>query len=91
MNPLLFFAGIAAYYKLEEVLAERETAQTKRELALIQLRARAEQLQQELEDMQFDQTLQPSRHSAKQLCAARQRADRAQEALLMAEAGSTLR
>ena len=39
MNPLLFFAGIAAYYKLEEVLAERETAQTKRELALIQLRA----------------------------------------------------
>ena len=87
MNPLLFFAGIAAYYKLEEVLAERETAQTKRDLALIQLRARAEQLQQELEDMQFDQTLQPSRHSAKQLRAAQQQADRAQEALLLAEAG----
>lgn len=86
MNPLLSFAGIAAYYKLDQVLAEREAAQTQRELALIQLRARAEQLQQELEDMQFDQSLYPGQHSAKQLRAAQLRADRAQEALLLAEA-----
>lgn len=87
MNPFLFFAGVAAYYKLEQVMLEREAAQTQRELALIQLRERAQQLQQELEDMEFDQTLEPGKYSAKQLRAAQQRADRAQEALLLAEAG----
>lgn len=88
MNPLLFFAGIAAYYKLDQVLAKREATQTNRELALIHLRARAEQLQLELEDMQFDQSLDPVQHSPKQLRAAQQRADRAQEALLLAEAAT---
>ncbi|MCD2163820.1 hypothetical protein [Comamonas koreensis] len=88
MNPLLFFAGIAAYYKLDQVLTEREATQAKRELALIQLRARAKQLQQELEVMQFDQSLDPGQYSAKHLRAAQQRADRAQEALLLAETGA---
>ena len=69
------------------MLAEREATQTRHEVALIQLRARAEQLQQALEDMQLEQTLDPGTHSVKQLRAAQQQADRAQEALLLAEAG----
>ena len=58
-----------------------------REQAVAALRERARQTQDALDDMEIDLIANPGKYSAKQLRSARRKADRAQEALLLAEAG----
>lgn len=72
--------GLAAYGKYLQVTAERERA-------VGALRERARQTQDALDDMEIDLIANPGKYSAKQMRSARQKAERAQEALLLAEAG----
>jgi|GEM_PF-6402189 len=72
--------GLAAYGIYLQVTGEREQA-------VAALRERARQAQDALDDMEIDLIANPGKYSAKQLRSARQKADRAQEALLLAEAG----
>lgn len=92
MDAFWFFAGVAAYYKLDEVRLAREADKRarydERACAIDQLRSRAESLQDEFDEMQFDLTCDPDKYSARQMRAAQQRADRAQEALLLAQAAN---
>mgnify|MGYP001163301013 CR=1 FL=1 len=83
MNAFIAFLGLAAYGKCLQADAARERQQ----LAADALRQRAQDLQAQLQDMELDAITDPGRHSARQLRAARNRADRAQEAALLAEAG----
>ncbi len=84
MDDLLGFGlaalGLAAYGKYLQVTGEREQA-------VAALRERARQTQDALDDMEIDLIANPGKYSAKQLRSARRKADRAQEALLLAEAG----
>ena len=83
MDDLLGFGlaalGLAAYGKYLQVTGEREQA-------VAALRERARQTQDALDDMEIDSIAHPGKYSAKQLRSARRKADRAQEALLLAEA-----
>ena len=87
MDAFWFFAGVAAYYKLDEVLLAREAKERDRDDAIERLRWRAQSLQEKLEEMERDLIYDPEKYNARQMRAAEQRADRAQEALLLAQAG----
>lgn len=76
----LIFFGLAACRKYLQASGEREQA-------LDALRERALQAQDALDDMEIALIADPAKYSTQQMRAARKKADRAQEALLLAEAG----
>ena len=76
----LAFVGLAAYGKYMQAEAERERA-------INALRDRALELQDAVQNMEIDLIADADKYSAKQMRAARHRADRALDALLLAEAG----
>ena len=84
---LAAFAGLFAYGKYLEHESKAERAREERERAIEALRARAERLQEAVDDMEAALRYDPQAHTEKQMEAARRRADRAEEALLLAEAG----
>lgn len=86
MDVFWFFAGIAAYYKLE---GDRLANESARDDAIEKLRLRAQSMQDELKDMEFHLISEPKKYSARQIRAAQQRADRAEGALLLALASVT--
>ena len=82
----LAFLGLAAYGKHVQAGAARERKELQAQDAIDALRERAQQLHDAVQDMEIDLIAEPGKHSAKSLRAAQQRADRAQEALLLAQA-----
>lgn len=88
MDAFWFLAGVAVYYKLDEVRLQREAAGRARDDAIENLRLRAQSLNDELDEMQFDLIIDPERYSEREIRAAQRRADRAQEAVLQAQAVS---
>lgn len=87
MNALFAFLGLAAYGKLTQAEAARDLDRLAARQAVQALHERAQDLHAQLQDMEWDAALEPGLHSARQLRAARRRAERAQEAALLAEAG----
>ena len=79
--------GLFAYGKYLEHEIKSERAREERESAIEALRERAERLQEAVADMESALRYDPQAHSEKQMDAARRKADRAEEALLLAEAG----
>ena len=89
MNPLIAFLGLAAYGKYTQAEAARERRQLQTQQAQDALQRRAQDLQDAVQDMEIDLIAEPDKYSARQLRAARQRADRAHEAALLAQAGQS--
>ena len=79
--------GLFAYGTYLEHESAIERVREERESAIEALRERAERLQEAVDDMESALRYDPQAHSEKQLNAARRKADRAEEALLMARAG----
>lgn len=84
---LLVAVGLYAYGKCLEAEVERDRRRLQAEQAIEALRQRAQDLQDALHDMELDLITDPGKYSARHMRAARRRADRAQEAALLAEAG----
>ncbi|MBS0501125.1 MAG: hypothetical protein JSR74_12480 [Proteobacteria bacterium] len=82
MNAFLAFLGMAAYGKHQQATAARSLRQLER---LQQLRQQAAQLHDALHQLELDEITRPGTHSAAQLRAARQRAERAELQLSQAE------
>ena len=86
-SMLLAAVGFYVYGKCAQAEAARELRQLQAQQAIDALHQRAQDLQDAVQAMEFDLIMDPGKHSAKHMRAARRRADRAQEAALLAEAG----
>lgn len=80
-------AGLFAYSKYLEYESKSERAREERESAIEALSERAERLRDAVKDMEEELRYNPGAYSLKQLHKAEDKADRAEEALWMAQAG----